>query len=119
MIGVQAQRFEALERANEVRFGIAALRREISQLDLAAGCDRVADLIEQRDVMTGAARVGWIVRAIPRVGAQKSSGILNRADIRSYDVHIRDLTERRRLLLIEQLRRDARSARRASARRAA
>lgn len=111
-MSIADQRNAALERANDVRLGVAALRREIALLDLAAGCDRVADLIERNDATVSAARVGRIVSSISRVGAAKSSQILKGADIRSLDMHVRDLTDRRRRLLVVELRRAAVRARR-------
>jgi hypothetical protein len=66
-----AQRFTALERANEIRIGRAALKDDIRALSYEDARHRVADLILRPPTFLLTMRVEELMLAMPRFGDVK------------------------------------------------
>lgn len=101
---VPAQRDQALEKANAVRFAIVRVRANVGALNSREGRDLVALLLEHPSGVVPSMRVGTLLTAIHRVGRQKSASWLLAAGGRSADRKVRDLTERQRFALAAILR---------------
>lgn len=103
----ESQRDQALVRANEVRSGVARLRREIAELSYIDGCLRVVDLLEHPVKFSDSARIGWLLRSVRSAGPAKVAAWLRYASVRSWERPIRDLSPRQCEVLAEVLRRAA------------
>ena len=101
------QKILALARANEVRVGVAGERRRIAYLSYVDGCRLLAEMLADPSEMLLSARIGWLLLSVRGVGRVKVSPLLNRAGVRSWDRHVRDLSDRQRRLLVEILRESA------------
>lgn len=101
-----AQRDAARERANEIRMTCAAERRRIRAFDLTGGMLAVADLIERNEHPYNAVRLEWMPRAVRRFGPVRLERLCARIGASSQR-RIRDLTDRQRRVLVDELRRGA------------
>lgn len=105
------QRQQALVRANKLRHGSAAFRREVAQQPSAQGRAILADALEQPVVpeIAGVLTVERFISAARRHGPRKVAQLLNRAAVgryttreRRHGLRVRDLTlpERSRLAAV-------------------
>lgn len=90
-----SQQLEALERANTVRFGGAALKRYIGSLSPDDAAQRVADILRRPDATSGAITIEDLLCSIRYLGPGKASRLIAMAQIRSAQ-RVRDLTPGRR-----------------------
>ena len=74
------QHEQAHERANQIRFAMSSVRREVAALPYAEGCLRAAELIEDPDEIVGRMRVEFLLRAIRQVGRNRAQEIARLAD---------------------------------------
>lgn len=98
-----------LVRANEIRSGVASLRRRIAALDTTMGREFVASLIENRDLELevgpiGSMRLGMLLNSIRAFGPTKTRAVTHRAGVFSIDRHVRSLTDRERAAIAAVLR---------------
>jgi hypothetical protein len=98
---LQAQREMALERANEARLSVAALRAAIRAAGPAGGAERAA-----RATLDARAPITFyrLLVAIPRVGHQRAQTMLSRAGVNpEARVDAERVDRRRRELLAGEL----------------
>ena len=99
------QRDNALAIANEARFAWCRIRREIHALGHAAGLSRLADLIEQSDsVVLGQPVERALTRSVRSMSWAKADHIMAAAGIRIGTRRLRELSERQRAVIVDQLR---------------
>ena len=94
------QRTEALHKANSYRSAVSVKKRELFQLDVHAGREALAQLIEECDdpaLLSG--RLVDYLRAPRRSGKEKSTRIMRDMGIRRADCRLRDLTTRQREII--------------------
>lgn len=100
---MSAQSMRALERANEVRFARARVKRSIAtgalSVPAALGLDAVASMWIY-DVLQ--AQYGWGSSKKYRSRGVKAMRVLREAGVNPYR-RVRDLTERQRVALVEAL----------------
>ena len=113
---VTRQRQQALIRANKVRHGSAAFRREVAQQPMAQGLAILADALEQPVVpeIAGVLTVERFIGSARRHGPRKVAQVLNRAAVgrypnreRRHGLRVRDLTLPERSRLAAVLREDS------------
>lgn len=101
------QCMEALSLANTVRITIAQERRALRGLSYDEARHRVADLLDgttEDNEWVGPCRVSHLLAAIPRMGPRKVEYLLRRMDVRNVDRKVRDLPNRQRVELADELR---------------
>jgi hypothetical protein len=105
MAATSQQCMDALASANAKRVGIAQFRRDVRTAGPAAGAAMVARAIDEEydAFVLGSARIGHLLRAVPRLGEHKVTRCLLAAGVRTFDRKLRDLTARQRGALVIQL----------------
>ena len=101
------QQMLALVHANEVRSGVALERRQLAEQSYVDGCRLLADLLCDPSEVLLSARIGWLLLSVRGIGRAKVPKLLGRAGVRSWDRHVRDLSDRQVGLLVEVLRESA------------
>lgn len=107
---MSAQAMEALAKANEIRIGGAAIRRELKALERVDSLTRAAEYLRDPDDVVRRMRVGHFLCGIRLVRASTMRRLLRSAALPTsaedsvigpveWDSHRRPLTERQRLSL--------------------
>ena len=99
-----AQRMSALRVANARRTGMAKQRQRIMCLPHLEGCELVSDLLQFPTEDAAALSVERLLTAIHGVGRLRLGRWLARADIRTPDRRVRELTDRQRTALASVVR---------------
>ena len=99
------QAMNALAKGNEIRVGMADIRKGIRTLSTSAGCEYVAGLLSEPEPgsVAGAFPIGRLLGTIRRVGSTKAQMWCAGADIRSLDRRVDALTDRQKTLLARML----------------
>ena len=94
------QRDEARAKANAYRSAVSVKKREIFELDVHAGREALAQLIEEcEDPALLSGRLVDYLRAPRRSGKEKSTRVMRDMGIRRADCRLRDLTTRQREII--------------------
>ena len=100
------QRNAALVKANVYRIAVAEKRREIAAMDRIEAAFYLADLIETADdpgLLSG--RITHYLTSIPGRGPTYSNRVLGELGVRVATKRLRDLTDRQRRILADEIRR--------------
>ena len=97
---------DALAKANSFRFAVAAERRKIAAMNRAAAAGYLAELIETTgDPAIESAQIRRLLDALPRRGPQWVEKTFTHLGIKTATKRLRDLTQRQRKELADQVRR--------------
>lgn len=100
-----AQRADALKLANRRRIACAEFKQDIAELDAIDGARRLADFIEaDLPDQFQSMRVVNALMAVRSIGDLKARAMLRACDVGNSGRYLRDLTQRQRFVLAEELR---------------
>lgn len=93
-----------LAKGNRVRAKVAELKDSVREAPRDEALEKVADIIQDPPEEFGSIRVGKLLRCVPYVGSAKVRLAVRFAGIASEDKRLRQLSERQRLALAEEVR---------------
>ena len=103
-MSVHRQRMSALQQAQKMRLAATEIKRGIFALPYDEGCELVSDLLQHPSQAVLSVRVGHLLTSIRGVGPRSAQTWLTRADVRSQDRQVRQLSDRQRLELANVVR---------------
>lgn len=98
-----AQRHAAIARAHAVNARFVAWKLEVAECDRGTGLAEVADVLQQSPAWVTPFGLHRILRAVRGVGDVKARSLLRRCRI-DERARVRDVTDRKRRALIDELR---------------
>lgn len=104
-MNVATKRQHGIDLAHETRTGIAEFRRTAAALPPVEAARTVARAVklDHQDRILGAARIGHLLKCVPRLGEGKVAKCLIFARVNDVRTRLRDLTVEQRELVVLQL----------------